>query len=199
MEYQSELLFFQKLLSKFFVNTHIISSSNDYMIELPFELRYLIQGLIQPLGPFQESLKNIKSNNVYRIVDEYYCSYILFRLPNQSIDCYFLIGPYLQKPVTKLMMLDWVDKFSIPHSLFGQLEKFYTDLPLITDDSNLFAIVYTLGEQLWGELDNFSLQYIDLPSKNNSDSYNHSSVYNEVALPHASPTRNASKGFPEEI
>ena len=179
INYQSELKYVQKLLEKFCLNTHILSFSDGEIPVLPFELKYLIYGISNPTDTLQESLEIISSNTVYRILNEYHCNYILFRLPSQSNDCYFLIGPYLQNTVTKPMMLEWAEKHSIPHSLFIQLEQFYTSLPLLVDDNNLFAIVNTLGESIWGGLDEFSLKYINRNTQDKPYSYNYFPIFSE--------------------
>lgn len=183
MDYQSELQFVQKLLGKFSLNTHVLSFSDGNIPELPFELRYLIYGIANPKETFQESLKRIDSNTVYRVLNEYHCHYILFRLPEQSDECYFLIGPYLQKPVMKLVMLEWTQKFSVPHSLFIQLEQFYNTLPLIPDDSSLLIIVNALGESVWGGLNQFSLKYIDQLVQYDPDLYHYFSTFDEEEDP----------------
>lgn len=183
MEYQSELKFVQKLLGKLSLNTRILSFSDGNISDLPFEIKYLVYGTTDPIETFQESLKQIHSNIVYRVLNKYHCQYILFRLPDQSKDSYFLIGPYLEKPVTKLMMLEWTKKFSFSQSLFSQLEQFYNSLPLLSDDSYLLSIVNTLGESIWGGLDRFSLKYINQLEQYDPDLYYYFSTFNEEEDP----------------
>lgn len=172
MNYQSELTFVQKLFGKLGVNTHIISLAENHKPELPYELEYLIYEINDSNEALQDSLKRINSNTIYRVLNEYNCNYIILRLPEQSEESYLIIGPYLQEPITNVMMLEWVEKFSISPSLYIQLEQFYMNLPLIPDDSNVVAIINVLGEVIWNGKNQFSLQYIDQTSKVKNDSYN---------------------------
>ncbi|UJF15535.1 AraC family transcriptional regulator [Jeotgalibaca sp. MA1X17-3] len=179
MTYQTELHFVQKLLEKFCLKSYILSFADGNVPELPFELRYLIYGKAKPVETVEESLKKVDSNTVYQVLNEYHCNYILFRFPDPTKDYYFLIGPYLQKPVTKLMILKSTNKHSVSHSLFLQLEQFYTSLPLILDDSTLLAIINTLGESIWGGLEQFSLKHVNQLVQQQPDLYHSFSNFEE--------------------
>lgn len=156
MHYQAELQFVQKLLKSFFIHTEIISSSKEFLPELPMEMKQMIYGGFYKEGSFEE----VDSHTIYRIRNQFECHFIFFQLPDCPEERYFLIGPYLQKPITKAVILKWAEQYGIPFELFSQLEKYYTDLPVVLDDSTLFAVVNTLGEKMWGSLEHFSLQTI---------------------------------------
>lgn len=161
MHYEAELIFFRKLLKNFHLNSNILISSDREIPVFDAGLRSLIYSESDYSKLFHEKLADTKSNTVYRVSDEYLCSYIFFRLPDMPEDTYLIIGPYTQSEHPLRVILNCADKLSIPSSLFPQLEKYYADLPLIPDESTIFALVNTFGETIWGSLDHFSLEYIE--------------------------------------
>lgn len=161
MHYEAELIFFRKLLRNFHLTSNVLRSDSHDIPVFDSGLRRLIFGESDYSRIFDEHLSDTKPNTVYRVTDEYLCSYIFFRLPDTEEDSYLIIGPYTQTEHPLRVILNCADKLSIPSSLFPQLEKYYADLPLIPDESTVFALVNTFGETIWGSLDHFSLEYIE--------------------------------------
>lgn len=161
MHYEAELIFFRKLLRNFHLNTNILNSSGPDIPVFDSGLRKLIYSESDYSRLFHERLADTKPNTIYRVSDEYLCSYIFFRLPETEGDQCLIIGPYTQVEHPLRVILNCAEKLSIPSSLFPQLEKYYSDLPLIPDESTIFALVNTFGETIWGSLDHFSVEYIE--------------------------------------
>lgn len=86
------------------------------------------------------------------------CNYIFFQMPEADVPTYIIIGPYTSTTISSQAILERVDKYSISPDIFPQIEKFYQDLPFIPDENTLLLLINTFGEQIWGSLDNFSLQ-----------------------------------------
>lgn len=140
MHYEAELIFFRKLLKNFHLNSNILISSDREIPVFDAGLRSLIYSESDYSKLFHEKLADTKSNTVYRVSDEYLCSYIFFRLPDMPEDTYLIIGPYTQSEHPLRVILNCADKLSIPSSLFPQLEKYYADLPLIPDESTILPL-----------------------------------------------------------
>lgn len=161
MRYESEFNFFRKLLRNFHLNSHVLMLDAEEIPTFDLGLRQLLFGKTDYRRLFHEPLENSSPNTVYRILDEYLCNYIFFKLPDTAEDMFLIIGPYAQTEHPLKVLCNYAEMLSIPKQLFPQLEKFYAGLPLIPEESALLALVNTFGETIWNGLDNFSLEYIE--------------------------------------
>ncbi|MCI6466610.1 MAG: helix-turn-helix transcriptional regulator [Faecalicatena sp.] len=168
MHYEPELMFFRKLLENFHLNSNILDAAADVVPEFDLGLRRLLFSEPDYFYLFHESLKDLKSNIVYCVSDEYLCSYIFFQLP--ETEQYLIIGPYTRSDHPLRVVTSCAERLSIPARLLPQLEKYYTDLPFIADESTLLVLVNTFGEQIWGSLDCFSFETTERTIPRNSDS-----------------------------
>lgn len=161
MNYESELIFFRKLLRNFHLNSYILKVDTDEIPIFDLGLRQLLFAETDYTTLFHEPLEKTVPNTVYRVSDEYLCNYIFFKLPDMALDSFLIIGPYTQIEHPLQTICSCAEKLSIPTQMLPQLKKYYTGLPLIPDESTLFALVNTFGETIWGSLDNFSLEYVE--------------------------------------
>lgn len=161
MYYQAELKFFMN----FFFNSHIPCRMIKSPMEDPALYKNLDLGLRHLLNPninYTEHQKyffrSCAPNTIYRIHDEFMCRYIFFQMPEADEPTYIMIGPYALTTISPQIILECAERYSISPDIFPQIEKFYQNLPLIPDENILLLLINTFGEQIWGSLDNFSLQ-----------------------------------------
>ena len=159
MNYEPELIFFRKLLKNLRLNTYLLAADQEDIPAFDSGLRGLLYPNTSYSQIFHQYLEHYNPNTVYRISDEYMCNYIFFKLPDQTRDTLILIGPYTQIEHPGNAISSCAEKLSIPSHFFAQMEKYFTDLPLIPDESIIFVLVNTFGERIWGHLDNFALEY----------------------------------------
>lgn len=158
MNYQTELNFFEKLMQNYHISYHYIKENMDSVPEIDFGVRRLFFPDMDYNETTRELLQLYAPSTIYKVQDYFSCSYILFQMPNTEEITYMIIGPYMQNAFTPEMLLE---KFpDSPATILPQLEKFYTDLPIIPEESRIMTIVYTLGEYMWGSMDNFSVQNV---------------------------------------
>lgn len=158
MNYQTELNFFEKLMQNYHISYHYIKENMDSVPEIDFGVRRLFFPDMDYNETTRELLQLYAPSTIYKVQDYFSCSYILFQMPNTEEITYMIIGPYMQNAFTTEMLLE---KFpDSPATILPQLEKFYTDLPIIPEESRIMTIVYTLGEYMWGSMDNFSVQNV---------------------------------------
>ncbi len=162
MDYKAELIFLQRLLKNFHINTMIIGVTDKNLPEFDLGLRRMIYNETDYSWFFSLSSRPDASKTIFRIQDEYLCSYIYFQLPNAEKEpSHFVIGPYTNRDITKRILLSLAEKLSLSPKQFTQLNKYYSNIPLLTNEEPIFSLVTTFGEYLWGGLENFSVEYID--------------------------------------
>ena len=159
MNYQPELRFTEKLCQRFHLDIRILKEPLDSSwIFADQSLRRLLDPNINYPKMFQTVSGLCAPNRIYKIRDPFQCSYFLFQLPDTQAPSYLLIGPYRNTFLSPEEFLTQIQAACAPPSLHLRLQKLYEELPLITDDGPLMAVVYTLGEVIWGGEDHFTIQ-----------------------------------------
>jgi len=153
MNQESSLLFFQKLMQNYHLQT----------LRFPItELPEVDQGLRRMLGlkpPSASIFSHFKEKVIYYADDAFDCSYTCMLLPGGKE--LFMVGPYLrfEKNDTDIMAL--LEKYQLPPALFKTLREYYSSLTLTGSERMMLVAVSTLGEALWGDMQAFSMQYVD--------------------------------------
>lgn len=160
MKYQAELRFFEQILKNFHLPYHYATYPFTSMPDLDLGLRKMLS----PEMEFSELMTfepaQIDSNKIHYIFDKFGCNYVFFQIPEREEPTYLFVGPYLLTPVSNLDLYKRAERFSLPASLLTQLEKYYHSLTLLPAHGILLNLITTLGETLWGGIDNFSLMEI---------------------------------------
>ncbi len=154
MFYDNELYFLQNVLTKCHLSCQTINPYEIIDDRIDQGLRRLLGGKYEN-ETFFDIFPNIKPATVYRISDVFLCKYIFFELPFCDEKTVFIIGPYLNEDITPQMILEQEEKNKIPPKFSKELEYFYMSLPVIREESHIFAMVDSLAEYIWGGADNF--------------------------------------------
>ena len=159
MRYDNELAFVEKLLHNLHMNLRYITanSSEETLASKRIGLQDILNYNFDSSTIFQLFDKQCKPNTLYRIHTPLLCHYILFRLPDTEHPVYAYVGPYTLSPISKQDILKLAEQFKVAPGNVTQLEQFYMNLPFISEESLLFTILYTLGEIIWNDADNFSI------------------------------------------
>lgn len=156
MFYEAELKFLIKLLKNFHIDVHTVYHGMNCDKKIDMGIRDML-GLEEDYRQlFTEN--RLEHNTVYKITDSFYCCYIFMALPDDLRNSTLIIGPFTNIEITKEMLLHAAEQFNIPTRIFTQVEKYYTDIPVITNESTLFGLVNTFAESIWGGFDRFTVK-----------------------------------------
>lgn len=147
MQQSKEFIFFKKILEKCRVRVTITKAESSE--ELDLGLRKML-GIDQRV--LDDELARMSHKIIYRLADIFYCRYIFFYLPDESVA---VLGPYLAEELTYAQLLELAELCSVPADKVGVLEKYYGSLPIISDDSPLFVGLHTFAEEMWGGADSY--------------------------------------------
>ena len=103
---------------------------------------------------------NFEHNTVYKVTDMFYCCYVFMVMPDDIKGTTLVIGPFTNIEITREMLLGAAERFNIPPRIFTQVEKYYTDIPVISNESTLFGLINTFAECIWGGFDRFTVKSI---------------------------------------
>jgi hypothetical protein len=162
MTYEKELNFFSKILKNFHINSCIIKNGDT-------SFRLADQGLRDFLGLednynqfFCTAHETINENTLYKITDEFYCTYIFAVLPETDKQKTFIAGPFVENGITHQQLISILEGYDIPQKLISQIEKYYSSMPSITDKTLMLSLFNSLGELLWGSLDEFKIDELNM-------------------------------------
>ncbi len=159
MFYDAELTFFQSILKNYHIQSHFVTEETSEAFNPDLGLRRLLgQNAGAPLHHFLK--ESIRPNTFYRITDPFHCRYVVFLLPGMEPATSMVIGPYVCCEITKEIIYQIIDNYHIPPGLFPQVEKYYSSIPVFTDDSLINALLNTFGEKIWGGLDRFTINSV---------------------------------------
>ena len=160
MNYEKELRFAEKLLNNFRLNICYITKSTliEEGDEHVFGLQDILNYKYNANDTFQLLQDNCEPNTIYQFENILMCSYLVFELPQMKEPTYAYIGPYAKHHISRQEILSLAEKFHVAPGNLTQLEQFYMDLPLLTDDNMLFTMLYTLGEYIWGDANHFTIR-----------------------------------------
>ena len=160
MDYEREYAFVIKYLNKLSIKTALIHIYENDTPTFDLGLRKIIYGTDDYPKFFEFLTSAGKSNTIYQINDKYFCKYYALRLPNKP-GTYLMIGPYLDQEITQESLLNLADHYNFSPQIFSQLKYFYEKVPIIKDIDHLLLLIISLGEYLWGNMNNFWLEKFD--------------------------------------
>lgn len=98
-----------------------------------------------------------RERTIYRVVDQFMCSYIYFQLPRAMQSTAVVIGPYLTVDPTRAMILEQAERLALPVQDIAQQADYYAALPVYNDPTAIMALVTSFGELLWGDAEGFEV------------------------------------------
>lgn len=167
MDYNKELHFTEKLLQNLRMSMRYITeeTASNSSATRNMGLQHILNYEFDDSTLFELVQKQCKPNTIYRIKTPLFSNFFLFQLPNTADPTFVYIGPYILAPVSRQDILSLAEKYHVAPGNLAQLEQFYMDIPLISDENTLLSLLYTLGEYLWDDADNFTvMEDFQMPS-----------------------------------
>ena len=183
MKHQAELDFFTSILKKFHLPYHFITYPFDSVPDLDLGIRKLLNPETDFRSYMSFQLEDFVPNKIFYVFDKFNCNYILLRIPDCEKPAFLFIGPYLSAAVTTADIYAQAERLSIPSGLVSQIEVYFRNLVVITENNVLLSLVTTLGETLWGNIDNFTFEKVEQRSSSYSDYSSFVSIYEENDFP----------------
>jgi len=153
--YEAELRFLEQILKK--CRLQVLHPADDAPADSRVDL-----GLRRLLGNeagYREGtfslLQRTQPKVIYRLRDEFLCSYLFFRLPGTRE--LFLMGPYLVEEPRWDQMAEQLERLGVHPRFSSLLERYYAGLPVLGDQNPVYAAVNAFGERIWGGPDEFTV------------------------------------------
>ncbi len=117
-----------------------------------------IRRLLYPEFDENKSLKKLlistENHTIYKLTDEFFCSYLFFLLPDRENKTVLIIGPYTEVEFSHSKLLHISKEYKISPKWLPTLEMYFSSVTYVPDEQIAFTALQVLGETMWGA-DNF--------------------------------------------
>lgn len=159
MDYRAELDIVRASFEMLHINTGIVYRGTPISEEsIDLGIRQLLGAESDIKQTITERLEQASRQTIYIMTDSFSCNYIFLILPDSERDCALLIGPYLSKPMNLSDLSERQNTKGESSSLLTELEKYYSGIPLLSDDSHLFLLLDAFCTKVWGTEDFATVQ-----------------------------------------
>ncbi len=146
----NQLYYLQEMLNKCHLQNIIIDPAENVDERIDKGLRKLL-GADDGSHRFTDYFDSIEEKTVYRVVDVFLCRYIFFELSVFENKKVFLVGPYLNRDITQQNVFEQCEKMHLSPKLWDKLQAYYASIPVIKEESYIFAMINTFCEFIWPE------------------------------------------------
>ena len=162
MAYEAELNYLKKLLMQFHLNMHLVSDIDHMDNRIDLGLRTFLGLEDDYERSFHSFLHRAQPNTVYKISDDFFCSYVVLLLPDGYSDkkTFLITGPYTAQDFSKQDIWKAIEKYHIPPKLTERIIQYYAGITLLADSSMISAIFTAFAEIIWGNTDNYTVKTI---------------------------------------
>jgi len=150
MFYQAELDFLLSILHKLHLQAQLLTPDMQPEHPLDFGLRAFLGRSDEYRLALEHFSHWCRPNTICKTTDNYGCNYVSLLLPDTPNPTALMIGPYTLEPLDRGQLLEAAERLGIHPRAFSQLEKYYSNVPAMTDESVLFSILNTFAERIWG-------------------------------------------------
>lgn len=175
MFYKNELKFLSDTFSKCNLQTLFLVPNISIDCRIDLMLRKLIGDSDLYNKVFLSTLNSLKNNTIYHFTDSFELNYIFLRLPNTNN--VLSIGPFLNHEIYEQKVLEIAEINRLPAIYTKKLEQFYSNVPIITEQSRIFAMLDCFAELIYGGSENFSVvdlgfdAFVDIAPLNDYSSF----------------------------
>lgn len=150
MTYTAEFNFLQSAMQKIRMNVQLLDVAELSEYSLQSDLRLFLEDESGHDLEMKKYLQMAKHGTMYRYRDSYEWLYLFFLLPEMGRETVLLIGPYLDRDMSREDILELGERLSVPPRKIRLMQQHYSMLPSVQDESLLFAILDTFADRIWG-------------------------------------------------
>lgn len=168
MFYQSEFEFLQEMLNNMHLHFSIIPTKHPTVLDTDLHLRELL-GIDRDYELLNTLIsRHLKPNMIYHFTDSFSCHYSCMLLPDTEEDTLFVVGPYVTEMLSKPDLMQLIERHSLPPQIFPICEKYFFNVPCVTDRNALTVMLNTFAAKIWGGMENFSVEFMSQSVSDNT-------------------------------
>jgi len=106
MSYEAELQFLRNAFQKCHLQTLLVDPSASPDTQIDLGLRKMLGWEDDYTQTFYKNWQQIEPNTIYKLTDQFLCSYMLLLLPEQKQATIMVVGPYLSVDLTHQQIME---------------------------------------------------------------------------------------------
>lgn len=167
---EAELRFLTKILENYQIGVHVIDCENYKQANLDCGLRHYLHLPDWYDKLFHPDFKalDIKEQAINIVKDNFLCVYLYLVLPEEMRKV-LIIGPYMCVNIHGQIHAKAALQSGLSQELFSQLEKYYSAIPYVPENTFLMASVNAFAELLWKGSDNYTVRTVDLTTDKDTE------------------------------
>lgn len=155
MSFESELSFLRSAYEKSRLKTQVFLPNVIPDESVDLGLRHQLGINPETGGAMYDFVRRMQPNTIYRVTDEFFCSYCFLLLPDQGEKTVLSVGPYLTAEPSREQILERAEALGIHPSAMPYLQSYYSVVPVFVEKGSIFPLLETFGERIWGNCEAF--------------------------------------------
>lgn len=149
MDFGKELKLLCDTLRRCRVRASVVSPLDPVSRVVDFTVRDIISNDLKE-NTLQSYIGTLSHNTMYKYTDEFKLCYIYLSLTSDTDTSVLFIGPYLAEPISESQLLELGESIGVPPNTQRFFEKFYSNIPVISEGNPVFVMLDTFCEHIWG-------------------------------------------------
>lgn len=145
MSYQRELNFLINVFKKCNINVLLFDPEQSAGKNIGAGIRKFLDEETANI-PFEQAVGGMEERVVYRLKDNFQCQYMFLKLPDGQV---LLTGPYIMDEISGEWVMELAESLGMAPGETDHLEKYYRDIPVLRENSRIFAVIDTFCEVIW--------------------------------------------------
>jgi len=162
MNCEKELKLLCDTLKRCRISASVVSPLEPISNVIDFSIRDIISNEFVKKPTVQNFIGVLAPKTMYRYTDEFNLSYIYLSLSNVSDETVLFIGPYLPEQMLSRQLLELGERIGIPPKNQRYFEKFYSNIPVVSESNPVFVLLDTFCEHIW-ETPTFAICNVNTP------------------------------------
>lgn len=168
MEHEKELSFLRQALGKCRLATQAVSLDDTLASTIDRVFLPIFAKDPEKTAPIRSLVDATELQAIYKLTDAFLQSYLFFSASGKKEDDILMIGPYLSEIISSDDIFDIGDRMGFSPREQKLLERYYKNLPVISERSHIFAVIDAFCELAW---DGASYPVIDVKSEQTSSAF----------------------------
>jgi len=160
MFYQAQFDFLLQMLSNMHLHYSVFPIQRPPLSDIDLHLRELLDITHDYSALEAYFRRHLKENTICHITDSFYCHYSCLLLPDLPEKTMLVVGPYVTDVLSKPDLMQIIEKNALPPQVFPSCEKYFFNVPYLSDHNTLTVLLNTFGAAVWGGMDHFAVDYL---------------------------------------
>ena len=151
MPYDTAFEFLRNIGKKFHLQITTVTPGEECTQSVDLGLRSFLGMEDRYDRLFRDFIAQLEDNTIYRLTDEFFCSYLILILPGTPRHTALIAGPYITFEIGREQFSAEAERLGVPPWMHKRMEDYYINIPVLQDTTMLLNFFTAFGETIWKE------------------------------------------------